>query len=149
MIASVVLCACGGGNAATATIASATPIATATPTQSSQIVSVGAVPAPFELSTIASGVGVSGQFRQVTSGSSNANISLTWSQPSLTTRLQGAPRQPQAIGTTNISPIAFVVVYQSVTVSFAAYPQFTFTIPSGQNLPAGTYTDTLTVTLTP
>ena len=29
------------------------------------------------------------------------------------------------------------------------YSSFTFTIPSGQNLPAGTYTDTLTVTLTP
>ena len=29
------------------------------------------------------------------------------------------------------------------------YSSFTFTIPSGQNVPAGTYTDTLTVTLTP
>ncbi len=29
------------------------------------------------------------------------------------------------------------------------YSSFTFTIPAGQNLPAGTYTDTLTVTLTP
>jgi spore coat protein U-like protein len=29
------------------------------------------------------------------------------------------------------------------------YSSFTFTIPAGQNVPAGTYTDTLTVTLTP
>jgi spore coat protein U-like protein len=29
------------------------------------------------------------------------------------------------------------------------YSSFTFTIPAAQNLPAGTYTDTLTVTLTP
>jgi spore coat protein U-like protein len=29
------------------------------------------------------------------------------------------------------------------------YSSFTFTIPSAQNVPAGTYTDTLTVTLTP
>jgi spore coat protein U-like protein len=29
------------------------------------------------------------------------------------------------------------------------YSSFTFTIPAGQNLPAGTYTDTLTVTITP
>jgi len=29
------------------------------------------------------------------------------------------------------------------------YSSFTFTIPAGQNVPAGAYTDTLTVTLTP
>jgi len=29
------------------------------------------------------------------------------------------------------------------------YSSFTFTIPAGQNVPAGTYTDTLTVTITP
>jgi spore coat protein U-like protein len=29
------------------------------------------------------------------------------------------------------------------------YSSFTFTIPAAQNVPAGTYTDTLTVTLTP
>ena len=29
------------------------------------------------------------------------------------------------------------------------YSSFTFTIPAAQNSPAGTYTDTLTVTLTP
>jgi spore coat protein U-like protein len=29
------------------------------------------------------------------------------------------------------------------------YSSFTFTIPAAQNLPAGTYTDTLTVTITP
>jgi len=114
------------------------PSVSASPTSSSQIVSVGASVAPFTLGPIASGVGLSGQFPVTSSGSGTILVTLTSSQPGSTTTLQSMRnRRLDDIGTTNINPIAFIIFNPTSIFDFNSFPQLTFTLPAGISAPNG------------
>jgi len=132
----------GCGSSGTANVV-ARPTATASPTPSvsatsGQTISVGGSVAPFTLSTIASGVGASGQFPVTTSGSSTVVVTLTSSQPGSTTTLKSMRnRRLDDIGTTNINPIAFIIFDPTSLFDISSFPQLTFTLPPGIAAPNG------------
>jgi hypothetical protein len=134
--------ACGGGGGGGSTpIGPGNPVtptpAPTAPGQTTTTASLAAIPASFVLAPISSGVALSGQFPGATTGSGVATISLTSSQPGSTTTLQSFQRHLFAIGTTNVNPIAFVVLSSNATVTVPSYPQLTFTLPSGISAPNG------------
>ncbi len=84
------------------------------------------------LATIASGYGGSVVF-PTTGGNATANLVLGASNA---VAVQSSARLPKAIGGA-LAPLAYVTLTMTATVTFQAWPTFTFILPPGFSLPSG------------
>lgn len=112
------------------------PLPTATPA-STQTLSLGAFPASIALTTISSGVGVTGTFPAITAGSGFALLTLTGTLPGSTPAIQSTLRHLANIGSSSPNPVGYIVIVPNFTFTIASTPQLVFTIPSGISAPNG------------
>jgi streptogramin lyase len=113
----------------------------------SEVVGVSnGAPTNFSTGYTSNGVGLSGQYPPASSGTGSVGTTLSTTQPNTTGTLQSALRRVSsssrsslAIGTStsNVNPVAFVTLQSSSTLTLAAYPQMTFSIPNGISAPNG------------
>ena len=129
------LAACGGGGGGSSVPAvtnTATPAAT-----SSGTVTAGASAQTATLAQISSGYSGSITVPAVSSGSgSSVTATLENSLPGGVPAPASIARAPQAIGGT-ITPLVYVAFTVTSTVTFSSTPGFTFTLPAGTSLAAG------------
>lgn len=111
---------------------------TATPvTQSSQSVNSGVgTPATATLPVIGSGYAGSVALPGTTSGSGSATLDLTSVNPTGAT-VQSKTRLPQAIGASSLTPLVFVTLTATATLTFPAWPAFTFDLPASLGVSSG------------
>jgi hypothetical protein len=136
LFASALLCACGGGGGGGATPAvvfspTPTPTVTTPPSSSASVQTGPATTASF--ATIAAGYGGSVVFPAAIAGGGTTNLVLAASN---TVAVQASTRLPKAIGG-SLDPLAYVTLTTTATVTFAAWPTFTFVLPAGISLPPG------------
>lgn len=129
---SVVLSACGGGGGGGGSSVAPAVNPTATPvTSQSQNVNLsttGSQAASYSVNGYSS-------VATIPAGSVATSLSTTFStsQPGSTPAIQSLTRRPQNIGASPIGAIAFLCIAPTATVTLAAYPSFTLTLPSSIN----------------
>ena len=131
---SIALASCGGGGGGGGATAVPANVPTATPapvTSQSQQLSLSTT------SSQAASYSVTGYSSVVTipAGNVSTTLSTTFSsaQPANTPTIQNLQRRPQKIGAGPIGAIAFFCITPAATVSLAAFPSFTLTLPSTIN----------------
>jgi hypothetical protein len=109
-----------------------TPAATSTIT-----LSAGATAQSKTFSPIASGLGGTMAVPATTGGTGTATATLATTNPSGVPAVQSTNRIPASIGIT-LTPLAYVTVTASATLTFPTFPAFTFVFPAGTTYPSGT-----------
>ena len=117
-----------------------TPAVTSTPTtapaSSTVAVNVGSAAATASFGTVFGGYGGSVVLPAASSGSGAATLVLANTNPNGGAAISASARLPKAIGG-SLDPLLYVTIATAATVSFANWPSFTFILPPGISLPAG------------
>lgn len=129
-VTAIAVAACGGGGSSSPAPAStATPSPSPMPTSGQATVTINSA----QSSTATFGPIAGGDSGSITfpPGSNPATISLgfTTTEPLGLPLVQSVRRAPQTIGGQGLSVLAYVAVTPNTTVSFAATPSFTLTLP--------------------
>jgi hypothetical protein len=98
-------------------------------------VNAGTTQQTANLATIAAGYSGSVTLPATTSGSGQATLDLTASNPT-SANVQSSARMPQAIGGASLTPLVFVTLTSAVNLTFPSWPAFTFALPSGLGVQA-------------
>jgi subtilisin family serine protease len=133
--ASIVLTSCGGGGGGGSTLPASTPAATATATPTpAPVTSQSQAVSLSTTSSEAAAYSISGysSIATIPAGNIATTLSTTFSsaQPAGTPTIQNLRRRPQNIGASPIGSLAYLCITPAATVSLAAFPSFTLTIPS-------------------
>jgi hypothetical protein len=98
---------------------------------------VGATTQAATFPAIASGLSGQITLPPATSGTGTASATLSTTNPSGVPAVQSVSRLPASIGVT-LTPLAYVTLVTSATVTFATYPALAFAFPAGTTFPSGT-----------
>ena len=133
-----ILCACSGGGGGTGlSFIAPTPTPVTQPATSSAAVTAGALAQVAMLAQISSGYSGSITVPAASGGAGSVvSATLQSSLPSGIPAPQSIARAPRKIGV-NLTALVYVAVVPSTNVSFASTPGFTFSLPPGTSLAAG------------
>ncbi len=135
--AAALLASCGGGGGGTGTPPVVNATASALPVSSSATIAAGATSQTAVLATIAAGYGATLSLPGASAGAGSVALAFALTPPTGFATIQSSIRRPAAIGGT-LTPVVYLSFTPSATISFAATPAFTFTLPAGA-ISSGSY----------